>query len=85
MPWSTRWSRAKANRFFGHSKHSSNNTKDDSTHGHHQIVNTKVYLIIFFADEDREALHGQQRQDVELTVAQLMSSLLQNSSLNWRK
>ena len=25
------------------------NTTDDSTHGHHQIVNTKIRLIIFFA------------------------------------
>ena len=31
---------------------SSNNTRDDSTHGHHQKVNTKIRLIIFFAAED---------------------------------
>ena len=28
---------------------SSNNTKDDPTHGHHQMVNTKIRLIVFFA------------------------------------
>ena len=28
---------------------SSNNTREDSTHGHHQMVNTKIRLIIFFA------------------------------------
>ena len=28
---------------------SSNNTREDSTHGHHQIVDTKIRLIIFFA------------------------------------
>ena len=25
-----------------------NNTRDDSTHGHHQMVNTEIKLIIFF-------------------------------------
>jgi len=34
----------------------SNNTREDSTHGHHQMVNTKVRLIIFFAAKDEEAL-----------------------------
>ena len=28
---------------------SSNNTREDSTHGHHQMVNTEIRLIIFFA------------------------------------
>ena len=32
----------------GHSKHSSNNTREDSTHGHHQMVNTEIRLFIFF-------------------------------------
>ena len=27
---------------------SSNNTREDSTHGHHQMVNTQIRLIIFF-------------------------------------
>ena len=64
---------------------SSNNTRDDSTHGHHQIVNTKIRLIMFLADEDWDDLYCQQKQDQELTVAQIMTSLLQNSGLNWRK
>ena len=42
------------------------------------MVNIKIRLIIFFAAEDGEALHGQQKQDLGLTVAQIMSSLLQN-------
>ena len=57
---------------------SSNNTREDSTHGHHQIVNTKIRLIIFFAAKDGEALYSQQKQDRELTVAQIMNSLLPN-------
>ena len=44
--------------------------------------NTKIKLIIFFADKDGEALYSQQKQDQELTVAQTVSSLLQNSDLN---
>ena len=56
--------------------------KEDSTHGHHQMVNTKIRLIIFFAANDGEALYSQQKQDQELTVAQIMNSLLPNSDLN---
>ena len=37
---------------------------------------------MFFADEDGEALYSQQKQDLELTVTQIMTSLLQNSGLN---
>ena len=39
------------------------NTREDSTHGHHQMVNTKNRLIIFFAAKDGEALYSQQKQD----------------------
>ena len=53
-----------------------------STHGHHQMVNTEIRLIIFFAAKDGEALYSQQKQDQELTVAQIMNSLLPNSDLN---
>ena len=47
--------------------------------------NTEIRFIIFFAAEDGEALYSQQKQDQELTVAQIMNSLLPNSDLNWRK
>ena len=30
-----------------------NNIRDDSTHGHHQMVNTKVRLIIIFANKEK--------------------------------
>ena len=45
------------------------------------MVNTKIRLIILFAAKDGEALHSQQNQDRELTVAQIMNSLLPNSDL----
>ena len=38
--------------------------------------------IIFFAAKNGEALYSQQKQDQELTVAQIMSSLLPNSDSN---
>ena len=65
--------------------------RDSFTYGHHQMVNTEIKLIMvnteirlimFFAAEDGEALYRQQKQDLKLTVAQIMSSLLQNSGLN---
>ena len=61
---------------------SSDSTREDSIHGHHQMVNTKIRLITFFAAKDGEALYSQQKQDQELTVVQIMSSLLPNSDLN---
>ena len=77
-------SREKANRVLpkectGHSKHPLPNTRENSTHGHHQMVNTEIRLIIFFASKDGEALYSQQKQEWELTVAQIMNSLLPNS------
>ena len=45
------------------------------------MVNIKVRLIIFFAAKDGEALYSQQKQDWELTMAQVMNSLLQSSDL----
>ena len=78
----------KANRILprectGHSKHPlPNNTREDSTRGHNQMVKTKIRLIIFFTAKDGEALYSQQKQDRELTVTQIMNSLLQNLDLN---
>ena len=39
-------------------------------------------MIIFFAAKEGKALYSQQKQDWELTVAQIMNSLLPNSDLN---
>ena len=43
------------------------------------MVDTEIRLIIFFAAKDGEALYSQQKEDQELTVAQIMNSLLPNS------
>ena len=61
----------------GHSKYPLPTTQD----GHHQMVNTEIRLITFFAAKDGEALYSQQKQDRELTVAQIMNSLLPNCSI----
>ena len=60
---------------------SSNNTREDSTHGHHQMVNTEIRLIIFFEAKNGETLYSEQKQNQEQTVAQIMNSL-PNSDLN---
>ena len=49
------------------------------------MVNTEIQLIIFFAAKDGEALYSQQKQNQELTMAQIMNSLLPNWNLNWKK
>ena len=49
-------------------KPSSKNTRDDSTHRHHQMVNTEIRLITFFTAKDGEALYSQQKQDEERTA-----------------
>ena len=49
------------------------------------MVNAEIRLIIFIVAEDGEALYSQQKQNEELTVSQIMSFLMQNSYLNWKK
>ena len=56
------------------------------------MVNTEIrdgqyrnQIDDILAAKDGEALYSQQKQDQELTLAQIMNSLLPNSDLNWRK
>ena len=65
--WSTETSRAKANGVCQENAWVTANTlfqqyRDDSTHGHHQMVNTKIRLIIFFAAKDGEAPYSKQNK-----------------------
>ena len=53
--------------------------REDSTHGHHQMANIKIGLNRFFAAKDGKGLYIQEKQDRELTVAQIMNPLLPNS------
>ena len=86
----TKWSSAKADGVpprerTGHGKHPLPTAQYNSTHGYLQMENTEIRLIMFFAAKEGEALYSQQKQDQELTVAQIMNSLLPNSDLNWGK
>ena len=49
------------------------------------MANTEIRMIILIAAKDGETLYSQQKQDWELTVAQIMNFLLPDSNLNWRK
>ena len=44
------------------------------------MADTEIRLIIFSAAKDGEALYSQQKQDQELTVAQIMNSLCQTQT-----
>ena len=46
------------------------------------MANIEIRLIILFAAKDGEAVYSQQKLDLELTVTQIMNSLLPNSYLN---
>ena len=77
---------AKANRVLprghnGHGKHPLS-TKQKTLYMDITRWSTEIKLIIFFAAKDGEAVYSQQKQDHELTVVQIMNSLLQNSGLN---
>ena len=65
------------------------NTRDDSTHGQHQTVNTKIRLIIFLATKDGETLYSQQKKkkkkEQELTVAQIMKLLIAKFRIKLKK
>ena len=65
----------------GHSRHPLPTTQETFTHGHHQMANTEIRLIVFFAAKDGDALYSWQKQDRELIMVQIMNSLLQSSDL----
>ena len=41
------------------------------------MVDTEIRLIMFFAAKDGDALYSQQKQDQELTLAQIMTPYCQ--------
>ena len=46
------------------------------------MVNTEIRLITFFGADNEKAVFNQQKQELKLTVAQIMNSLLPNLGLN---
>ena len=49
------------------------------------MVNTEIRLIIFFAAKDGEALYSQQKQDWEMTVAQIIELLIAKFRVKLKK
>ena len=63
----------------------SNNTRDDSTHRHHQLVNTKIWLIIFFTAKDGEALYSQKKIRPGADCGSDPESLTVKFMIKWKK
>ena len=89
-PWNTEWSRAKTNRVLprehtGHSQHPLPTTQEKTLHMDITRWSTLKSDWLYSLQPKMEKLYSQQKQDQELTVAQIMNSLLSNSDLNWRK
>ena len=66
----------------GHSKHPVSTTQIILYTWTSPDGNTDTRLIIFFAAKVGQALYSQQKQDQELTVSQIINSLLPNSDSN---
>ena len=89
-PWSTEWSRAKAHRVLPKERTGHSNTLFQQhkrrlytwTSPYSQHRNQIDYILCV---KDGDVLYSQQKQDWEVTMAQIMNSLLQNSDLDWRK
>ena len=89
-PWSTKWSRAKANRVLsrehtGHSKHPFPATQVMTLHMdiiQRSIPTSDDYILCSWRSSSSIQ---PAKQDLDLTAAQVMSSLLKNSGFNWRK
>ena len=89
-PWSTKWSRVKANRVFsrehtGHSKHHLPITQEMTLYMEITRWSAQKSGWLCSLQAKMEKLsNSHQKQDLELIVAKIMNSLLQNSGLNWR-
>ena len=62
---------------------SSNNIREDSTHGHHQVVNTEIWL--YPLQPKMEKLYTVTKYKTQSWLAQIMNSLLPNSDIYWRE
>ena len=90
-PWSTEWSRAKANIVLprertSHSKHPLPTTQEKTLHMDITRWSTPKSDWLYSLQPKMEKLYTVgKKKDQELTVAQIMNSLLPNSDLNWRE
>ena len=88
----TEWSRAKANRVLptectGHSKHPLPTTQEKSLHMNITRCSIPKSDLFYYFQPKMENLNTvrEKKKDRELTVAQIMNTLLLNSDVNWRK
>ena len=85
--WSTKWRQqsltALSREHAGQSKHPFPTTQEMTAPRHHQMVNTEIRLCSLKPKMEKLLLYSQQKQELELTVAQIISSLLQNSASDW--
>ena len=87
-PWHTKWSRTKANRvlsrkYTGHNKYPFPTTQETTLHM--DIIKwsiPKSDWLCSFQPKMEKIYTVSKKQEVELTVTQIMNSLLQNSGLN---
>ena len=68
----------------GHSKQPLPTTQEKTLHWTSPDDQHRNQIDIFFGAKDGETLYSQQKQDWEMTVDQIMNSLLPNSYLNLR-
>ena len=90
-PSNAEWSRAKTNRVLprkctGHSKHPLPTTQEKTLHMDITRWSTVISDWLYSLQPKMEKLYTVSKmEDQELTVAQIMNSLLPNSDWNWRK
>ena len=89
-PWSTKWSRAKANRVLprertGHSKHPLPTTQEKTLHMDITRWSTPKSDWLYFLQPKMEKLYTGNKNKTRSWLAQIMNSLLPNSDSNWRK
>ena len=89
-PWDTEWSRAKAYRVLprkctGHSKQPLPTTQEKTLHIDITRWSTPKSDQLYSLQPKIEKLYTVSTTRLELTVAQIMNSLLPNSDSNWRK
>ena len=90
-PWNTEWRRTKTNRVLprkctGHSKHLLPTTQEKILYMDITRWSTSKSDWLYSLQPKMEKLYTvSKKQDQEMTVAQIMNSLLPNSDLNWRK
>ena len=89
-PWNAEWSRAKTNRVSprkctGHSQHPLSTTQEKTLPVDITRWSKPKSDWLYYLQPKMEKLYTVRKNKTELTVAQIMNTLLPNSDWNWRK